>query len=267
MAVRIPEDSAPCEGEDRFTVELTFHGDLGYFLGRQERSQPASPPPAVVLRVLNRKTSVKDVIEACGVPHPEVDLILIGGDPVGFSAQLRTSAQVGVFPVSVAGPFPWARLQARNVQTFLADGHLGKLVRDLRLLGIDVSYSHDVEDRELVATMVRENRALLTRDRPLLMHRVVSSGYCPRSQVPLEQTVEVIRRFDLRQKLAPFNRCLRCNGLLAVTPKQVVVDRLEPLTRLYYDEFQQCSRCAQTYWRGSHLAKLEKRVETVLARL
>jgi uncharacterized protein len=246
---------------DFFPVVIAFHGDLGFFLKRQERSVQ---PPSIVTRILNRKTSVKDVIEACGVPHPEVDLILAGGEPVDFSAHVETAAKLDVCPVSDDGPFPSARLQARNVRAFVADGHLGKLVRDLRLLGIDVSYRPEADDRELLATAVRENRALLTRDRPLLMHRILSSGYYPRSQFSLEQTIEVVRRFGLAQALAPFTRCLRCNGKLAVTSKNAVIDHLEPLTRLYYDDFQQCLNCGQTYWRGSHLQKLEKRVKTLI---
>jgi uncharacterized protein with PIN domain len=246
---------------DFFPVVIAFHGDLGFFLKRQERSVQ---PPSIVTRILNRKTSVKDVIEACGVPHPEVDLILAGGEPVDFSTHVETATKLVVCPVSDDGPFPSARLQARNVRAFVADGHLGKLVRDLRLLGIDVSYRPEADDRELLATAVRENRALLTRDRPLLMHRILSSGYYPRSQFSLEQTIEVVRRFGLAQALAPFTRCLRCNGKLAVTSKNAVIDHLEPLTRLYYDDFQQCLNCGQTYWRGSHLQKLEKRVKTLI---
>jgi len=245
---------------DFFPVVIAFHGDLGFFLKRQERS---AQPPSVVTRVLNRKTSAKDVIEACGVPHPEIDLIVAGGEPVDFSAHVETATKLEVYPVSGDGPFPSARLQARNVRTFVADGHLGKLVRNLRLLGIDVSYRPEADDRDLLAAAVRENRALLTRDRPLLMHRIISCGYYPRSQFSLEQTVEVVRRFGLAQTLAPFTRCLRCNGQLVVTTKNAVIDQLEPLTRLYYDDFQQCLNCGQTYWRGSHLQKLEKRVKTL----
>lgn len=264
MTAGTTDDPEHSGATDFFPVVVAFHGDLGFFLKRQERS---AQPPSIVTRVLNRKTSVKDVIEACGVPHPEVDLILAGGEPVDFAAHVETAANLDVWPVSDDGPFPSPRLQARNVRAFVADGHLGKLVRDLRLLGIDVSYRPEAGDRELLATAVRENRALLTRDRPLLMHRVVSSGYYPRSQFSLEQTVEVVRRFGLAQTLAPFTRCLRCNGLLAVTSKSAVLERLEPLTRLYYDDFQQCLNCGQTYWPGSHLQKLEKRVETLTALL
>jgi uncharacterized protein with PIN domain len=179
---------------------------------------------------------------------------------------LEADAALDVYPIS-AGLFPTFRLQEREVRAFVADGHLGKLTRDLRLLGIDVSYNRDANDSELLATMVQENRALLTRDRPLLMHRVVRTGYFPRSQDPMEQTVEVIRRFGLARVLAPFVRCLRCNGLLATVSKEAVIDQLKPLTRLYYDDFQRCPQCGQSYWRGSHVAKLEKRVESIRNRI
>jgi uncharacterized protein with PIN domain len=153
------------------------------------------------------------------------------------------------------------------VSTFVADGHLGKLVRGLRLLGIDVSYCHDATDKQLLETAIRENRALLTRDRPLLMHKVVKSGYFPRSQNPFEQIVEVIRRFSLAQKVKPFVRCLRCNGLLGSASKESLLPQLEPLTRLYYQDFLKCSQCGRAYWRGSHMAKLHKRLEMIMNRL
>jgi uncharacterized protein len=243
----------------RFYVVASLHGDLGFFVKNKERPRPAQ-------RVLAHKTSVKDVIESFGVPHPEVDLIIVNGRPVDFSFHLETNTALDVYPISAVSLSTF-RLQARDVRAFVADGHLGKLARDLRLLGIDVSYSHDATDRELLATMLQENRALLTRDRPLLMHRVVRTGYFPRSQDPLEQTVEVIRRFGLVRLLKPFSRCLRCNGLLAAVPKETIIDQLEPLTRLYYEDFQRCPQCGQSYWRGSHVAKLENRVKAILNRL
>jgi uncharacterized protein len=239
-----------------YCVVVSFYGDLGFFVRNRDRPQP-------IRRVLNNKSSVKDIIESLGVPHPEVDLIVVNGQPVDFSFHLETDAALEVYPIS-ATFFSAFRLQARDVRAFVADGHLGKLTRDLRLLGLDVSYNRDANDSELLATMVQENRALLTRDRPLLMHRVVNTGYFPRSQNPMEQTVEVIRRFGLNRAIAPFVRCLRCNGLLATVSKEAVIERLEPLTRLYYDDFKVCPQCGQSYWRGSHVAKLEKRVEAIL---
>jgi uncharacterized protein len=240
----------------RFSVGVSFHGDLGFFVKNKDRLQPAR-------KVLTHKTSVKDVIESFGVPHPEVDLIVVNGRPVDFSFHLEADAALDVYPVP-ANLFSTFRLQASEGRAFVADGHLGKLTRDLRLLGIDVSYSRDANDRELLATMVQENRVLLTRDRPLLMYRVVRTGYFPRSQDPMEQTVEVIRRFGLTRAIMPFVRCLRCNGLLTTVSKEVVFDQLEPLTRLYYDDFKRCRRCGQSYWRGSHIARIEERLKAIL---
>ena len=239
-----------------FLVIVSFYGDLVFFVRAKDRLQP-------VRRVLTHKTSVKDVIESFGVPHPEVDLIVFNGQPVDFSFRLETDAALDVYPIS-ADLFPSFRLQVREVRAFVADGHLGKLTRDLRLLGVDVSYNRDANDRELLATMALANRALLTRDRPLLMHRAVRTGYFPRSQHPMEQTLEVIRRFGLAGTVAPFIRCLRCNGLLVTVSKEAVIDHLKPLTRLFYEDFQKCPVCGQCYWRGSHVAKLEKRVDSIL---
>ena len=70
----------------------------------------------------------------------------------------------------------------------------------------------NADDRQLLEVMARENRALLTRDRRLLMHAIVQHGYYPRSQNADEQTIEVVRRFDLSKLIAPFTRCLRCNA-------------------------------------------------------
>jgi uncharacterized protein len=248
----------PDDATKRFSVLVSFHGDLDFFLKNKDGLEPQ--------RVLTHKASVKDVIESFGVPHPEVDAIFVNRQPVDFFFQLNADATIDVYPVSSA-VFSTIRLQAREARAFVADGHLGKLTRDLRLLGIDVSYNRDADDRELLRTMAQENRALLTRDRLLLMHRIVSAGYFPRSQDPMEQSVEVIRRFGLAQAVNPFVRCLRCNGLLAVVPKEAVVDQLEPLTRLYYNDFRRCPECGQSYWRGSHITKLESRVEAILSRI
>jgi uncharacterized protein with PIN domain len=133
----------------------------------------------------------------------------------------------------------------------------------LRLLGFDVAYDSQADDRQLLGIMDRENRALLTRDRRLLMHAVVSTGYCPRSQNAEEQTVEVIRRFDLVGSIAPFTRCLRCNAPLRKVPKAEVIERLEPLTKIYYEQFLCCTGCEQIYWAGSHFSKLQKRLDQI----
>ena len=132
-------------------------------------------------------------------------------------------------------------------------------------MGIDVAYRPVASDAELVALSVAEDRALLTRDRLLLMRAAVASGYYPRSQMAEEQTGEVIDRFDLRGIIVPFTRCLRCNGLLGAVSKAEIVKQLEPLTEIYYQAFRCCHQCGQIYWSGSHFEKLQKRVERLLS--
>ena len=240
-----------------FTVRLNLHGDLDFFVRPKLRGR-------TIERALHEKTSVKDVIESCGVPHPEVDLILVSGQPVDFHQTLGTDADIDLYPVGAGIPeFKEQRLQTPVASSFVADGHLGKLARNLRLLGFDVAYDPKADDRQLLRVMQHENGALLTRDRRLLMHAVVKTGYYPRSQNADEQTVEVIRRFNLLDSIAPFTRCIRCNGLLRNVSKAEIVERLEPLTNIYYEQFQRCTDCEQIYWSGSHFSKLKERLEKI----
>jgi uncharacterized protein len=242
-------------------VRLRFHGDLNVFLG-------SNAGAAVIERQLAEKTSIKDIIESCGVPHPEVDLILVAGQAVGFNHTLTTNAKVEVFPVRNRGTVrTYKRLQTTGMSRFVADGHLGSLTRNLRLLGFDVAYRQNANDRQLLEVMVRENRALLTRDRRLLMHAIVQHGYSPRSQNADEQTIEVVRRFNLSELTAPFTRCLRCNAPLEEAAKAEIIDRLEPLTKIHYDQFRRCRDCKQIYWPGSHFRKLQKRIEEIRSRV
>jgi len=244
-----------------FSMRLHVHGDLDFFLGPRTRG-------GQVERRLSEKTSVKDVIESCGIPHPEVDLILVNGKAVNFAYAVTADAEIELYPPGIQySDFREKRLQATIVTEFVADGHLGKLVRDLRLLGIDVAYDRVAKDRQLVEIASRNNRALLTRDRRLLMHAAVQHGYYLRSQNSLEQTIEVLRRFDLGSILSPFSRCLRCNALLEPTEKEKVISQLEPLTKIYYEEFRRCTGCGQVYWLGSHFTKLQKRLEEIRANL
>ncbi|PYK41270.1 MAG: twitching motility protein PilT, partial [Verrucomicrobia bacterium] len=124
-----------------FRVRLKFHDDLSFFLKSKTTSE-------VIERNLGEKTSVKDVIESCGVPHPEVDLILVNGEPVDFSYPIAKDADIDLYSVQSQRPlFKEKRLQARSVMRFAADGHLGTLARSLRLLGFDVAYERQAQDR------------------------------------------------------------------------------------------------------------------------
>lgn len=258
MLIRVRESAS---NVSPFLVHLRFHGDLDFFL--RDRTGTS------VERQLKERTSIKDLIESCGIPHPEVDLVLRDQRPVEFAHVVGKESEVDAYPVSWQREtlFTENRMQVLTIKEFVADVHLGKLVRNLRLFGVDVAYDSALGDRELLDLAGRGNRLLLTRDRRLLMHAVVRHGYYLRSQDPIEQTLEVLRRFQLSSVLTPFTRCLRCNNLLEAVAKVEIIDQLEPLTRIYYERFRRCRGCGQIYWPGSHFKKLEARIADLRHRL
>lgn len=199
--------------------------------------------------------SVKHLFEAAGVPHTEVGEVRINGQGAGFEYKVKDGDQVEIVPASAENdPYP-------GEPRFVLDNHLGRLAAYLRMVGLDSLYKNDYDDEELAHIAKAENRILLTRDRRLLMRRAVRYGYCLRSLDSKVQMVEVMQRFDLFEHISPFQRCLRCNARLEPVSKEMVLDRLEPLTRLYYEEFHHCPACGQVYWKGSHYERMQRRIE------
>jgi uncharacterized protein len=187
--------------------------------------------------------SLKHLIESIGVPHTEFGLVCVNGHEMQSANRLREGDQVVVYPsVTLNSDMP----------CFILDNHLGQLATYLRMLGFDCLYRNDYQDDELARVSIEEGRILLTRDRRLLMRKVVTLGYCLHQTDPRQQVVEVLRRFKLFEQVKPFQRCLRCNSPLHAVSKQEVIDRLEPLTKQYFDEFHICPACNQIYWKGSH---------------
>jgi hypothetical protein len=215
------------------------------------------------------RTSVKDLIEALGIPHTEIDLILVNGASVDFSYLVRDGDRISVYPLFEAFDIqPVSRVRPRplRVSRFVLDVHLGKLARYLRLLGFDTLYRNDYDDAELARLAGAERRILLTRDRALLKRAVVTHGLFVRATDPRRQIEEVLDRLDLHRAIQPFRRCVRCNGLLAAVSRHQVWERLPPKTRLYVDAFWECGQCGHLYWEGSHLPALRRFVEELQAR-
>lgn len=202
--------------------------------------------------------SGKHLIEALGVPHTEVAGIRVNSRPVPLSYRVQHGDQIEIIPAAQPDGEP-----SGSEPRFVLDNHLGQLAIYLRMLGFDTLYRNDYQDDELAQVTGLEGRILLTRDRRLLMRKIVVYGYCIRNLEPRQQVVEVLRRFGLLEKIAPFRRCLRCNHLLQPVSKATVLDRLEPLTKLYYDEFHLCPACNQIYWKGSHYERMQVLIEAV----
>jgi uncharacterized protein with PIN domain len=203
---------------------------------------------------------VKDLIEGLGVPHTEVDLVLVNGASAGFGQRLADGDRLSVYPVFEAldiSSVAQVRPEPLRVTRFAADVHLGRLAGYLRLAGFDTLYRNDWTDPELVEAATREGRIILTRDRGLLMRAAVSHGYLVRSTAPREQLAEVVGRFDLCSSFRPFTRCSVCNELVEAVTKEEVLDALPPRTAAHSDEFWRCRGCGRVYWHGSHLRSLE----------
>lgn len=240
--------------EDR--LDLRFYAELCDLLPARHRSG----------RISHRHVptqTVKDLVESYGVPHTEVDVILVDGESVDFGHRPQPGARVSIYPVFESFDIrPLVRLRPEPLREtrFVLDGHLGKLARRLRLLGFDSVYEADGDDDDLVEISVRGRRILLTRDRFLLRRRAITHGYLLRSDRPDHQVREVVQRFQLSGSIEPFARCPACNGELVTVAKAAIEHRLPPLTRLYYDDFRTCPVCGRDYWRGAHHAGLERMV-------
>ncbi|MDX1414315.1 MAG: Mut7-C RNAse domain-containing protein [Candidatus Promineifilaceae bacterium] len=239
-----------------------FYAELNELLPHALRHKAFAHP------IHDSTQSVKHLVEANGVPHTEVDLILANGDPVPFSYLVQPGDRISIYPtfrkLSIQSQVK-LRPAYKKPPRFLLDNHLGKLARLLRLLGIDTQYFNNrYDDAELAQMAFERQRILLSRDRGLLMRSIVVHGYCLRTTDSLQQVKATINRFNLFDQIRPWRRCLRCNGLLRPVPKSQVLDRLEPKTRIYYHEFQICEACEQIYWKGSHFNKLENFVKEIL---
>jgi len=243
------------------TAAFRFYAELNDFLPRERRR-------IAFEREFSGRVAVKDMIESLGVPHPEIDLILVNGVSVDFGYLVRDGDSVSVYPVFESldiQPVIRLRPEPLRVLRFLLDAHLGRLAAYLRLLGLDTAYRNDFTDAELARRSALEERILLTRDRGLLKRSEVTRGYCVRASAPREQAREVVERFDLRRAIVPFRRCLSCNGLLQPVEKQAVENLLPPGTRDRFDVFYRCSDCGKIYWPGSHYSRLQSLVTDFLS--
>jgi uncharacterized protein len=241
-------------------VELRFYAELNDFL------RDAWKKKRFRLE-LNRRTSVKDLIESLGVPHTEVEVILANGVSVDFSYIVKDSDDLSIYPMFESvdvSPILKLRDEPLRETRFVLDCHLGRLARYLRQFGFDTLYRNDYNDDDLAEISSTQHRILLTRDRNLLKRSIITHAYFIRDHDPRKQLDEVIRRFDLKNRIIPFGRCTRCNGIVEEVDKTAIADQLEPKTRKYFDTFWQCSSCGQIYWEGSHVKHMLELTDEVL---
>ncbi|MFB3776445.1 MAG: Mut7-C RNAse domain-containing protein [Bryobacteraceae bacterium] len=227
-------------------VIFRFYAELNDFLPPEKR-MTAFPFS------FDGKQSVKHLIEALGVPHTQVDLVLINGLSARFAEKPADGDRISVYPMFESfdvAPVSRVRPRPLRVTRFVADAHLGRLAAYLRMLGFDTLYRNDFQDDELAAISASGRRILLTRDRDLLKRRAVTHGHFVRETSARLQLAEVVSRFDLSGSIKPFTRCMKCNRLL---------HRAGQLTR--------CRDCGNLYWEGSHHSRMQRLIAQVVGRV
>lgn len=242
------------------SVNFTFHGDLNFFLQRRQKNQ-------TIHYEFDWKATLKDMLEAQGPPHPEVELLVVNGVSVGWEHIVQDNDDIQAYPnfdaldlpekIQLIPPYPIK-------PKFILDTHLGKLAGYLRMMGFDTLYRNDYEDDVLAQVSHDETRILLTRDLGVLKRGIVTYGYFVRNTNPQKRLLEISQRYNLAPQIEPFRYCMKCNGIVEAVDKQAVIDHIPHDTAEYYSEFQQCQSCQQIYWKGSHHQKMERLIDTVL---
>ena len=230
-------------------------------------------PPKLRYRSVEKRlllpTSVKDIIESFGVPHTEVDLVLVNGESSEFSRLIRNGDRVAVYPVFDSldiTPVLRLRPQPLRESKFVLDVHLGRLAGYLRMLGFDTVYSNRTSDPELVKISAQQGRVLLTRDRGLLKHSTVTRGYWLRETDSRRQVEEVVSRFNLGRSLRPFMRCMVCNEPLATISKAEVERQVQEKVLEWCNDFRRCPVCMRVYWEGSHYRQMKIWIDQLATR-
>lgn len=246
--------------ENLKTITLRFYEELNDFLSFTQKKTDFNYQ-------YSGNQNIKTLIEAIGVPHTEIDLILVNGKAVTFNYRPKEGDRISVYPVFESldiSPLVQLRPKPLRILKFVLDAHLGKLARYLRLLGFDTLFSPDYQDDEIVDIALQEKRIALTRDKGLLKNNKLSRGYWVRKTNPKEQLQEVLQRFELGIKTKPFTRCLECNGKLITATKDQVKKQLPAKTIQYYKIFHRCRGCGKIYWDGSHYQKMKQFVEAIV---
>ncbi len=238
-------------------VTFRFYEELNDFLApslrRRELEYPCAPGE-----------NVKHAIEALGVPHTEVEVILVNGESVGFECPLYGGERVAVYPVFEAFDVtPLLRLRDRPLRTtrFIADVHLGRLAAWLRMAGFDTLFESDFEDARIAEIAASEGRIVLTRDRKLLERRAITHGCYLHATTPEQQLRELFGRLDLARSVKPFTRCTACNAPLRAADKDAVAARVPHRVLSLHDRFSECSGCGRVYWEGSHWRRVRDLLE------
>ena len=241
------------------TATFRFYEELNDFLPADRRKRD-------IRLTFETPAPVRHLFETLGVPHTEVEIILINRESVSLEQPVSDGDRVSVYPMFESlDVTPLLRLREQPLRNprFLADAHLGRLAGYLRMLGFDTLYDGTEADHLLVARSRREGRILLTRDRALLMHRRLTHGCYVRARAPRQQLADLVQRLDLCRKIQPFTRCIRCNTLLKPVSRATVFEQLPEKVREARHSFRRCPGCSRVYWKGTHYQRMQLFIQSL----
>lgn len=243
------------------TATFRFYEELNDFLRPAQRRRDLVCPCA-------RAATVKHMIEALGVPHTEVELILVNGESVPFDHAIADGDRVAVYPKFEAlDVTPLLRVRAQPLRTlrFVADAHLGGLAHLLRMTGFDTLYDNHFEDSEIERIAMASARVVLTRDRELLKRRGITHGCYVRALRPVQQVREIFDRLDLARSARPFSLCLDCNVPLQRIARAEAAGHVPDAVFGRHERFVHCTQCRRVFWEGSHWRRMRALVDDLLA--
>ena len=242
------------------TATFRFYEELNDFLAPERRGHEFDCRCA-------RAATTKHMIEALGVPHTEVELVLVNGESVGFERRLADGDRVAVYPKFEAldvTPLLRVREQPLRDTRFVADAHLGGLAHLLRMTGFDTLYDNHYQDDEIERIAAAQGRVVLTRDRELLKRRGITHGcyvHALRSELQLR---EVFDRLDLARSARPFTRCLSCNAPLKPISALEAAPHVPPRVRALHQRYVTCEGCGRIFWEGSHWRRMREMVSGLI---
>ena len=243
-------------------IKCRFHGELNDFLPPARRRRR-------FISGFQGRESVKDKIEALGVPHTEVDVILVNGKSVDFNYILRNGDHIGVYPELETPNMPPGTRHLQHMPKgnprFIADNNIHDMVKIMRALGLDVSENPILSPEEMVNNAINEKRVLLSSNRRLLKRKRLVHGIFIRPGNREAQIQKIVNRLSLKSRCKPFSRCLVCNTLLQAVEKVSVWDRIPPKTRSRCNDFARCLSCDRIYWKGTHYEKIKEKVDRILS--
>ncbi|MEO1290432.1 MAG: Mut7-C RNAse domain-containing protein [Chloroflexota bacterium] len=243
------------------SATFTFHGSLNFFLHRRQKHKP-------VVQEFDWRGTIKDMIESIAPPHPEIELIVVNGESVNWDYIVQDGDVVDVYPYFDAVDLNHKVILLPPYQgkpKFILDTHLGRLAAYLRMMGFDTLYKNDYADDVLAEVSASENRILLTRDIGVLKRGIVVYGYFVRETDPRKRLYEINARYNLRDWVDPFGRCMSCNGELQSVDKDSIRDEIPVDTYEAFDDYHQCQSCEKIFWKGSHYEKMERLIDEVVS--